>query len=185
MKTYSITREKAAKMLSISTRTIDRYIRSWKLSYKKVANKVLLAKEELDVLQSDFSALHQEVSTEIIWNQNLKSIVARSSIEDSIDEKIDRFFLIFKEKDKILEEKNKLIFMLQQRVSELESKINTMIALPDYNKEKKDAMVEKEKLEQKINQLKSKVKGERVKNFIFIVVSLVFILIAATLFIKG
>jgi len=107
-------------MLGISTRTIDRYIRGGKLSYKKVANKVLLAREELDSLQSDFSALHQELNTEIVGNNGSKSIVARSSIEESIDEKIDKFFLIFKEKDKILEEKNKIIFMLQQRVTELE-----------------------------------------------------------------
>jgi excisionase family DNA binding protein len=46
-KTYNITRESAAKLLNISTRTIDRYIKSGKLSYKKVANKVLLAKEEI------------------------------------------------------------------------------------------------------------------------------------------
>jgi len=40
-----------------------------------------------------------------------------------IDEKIDKFFLIFQEKDRMLEEKNKIIFMLQQRVGELETKI--------------------------------------------------------------
>ncbi len=185
MKTYSITREKAAKMLGISTRTIDRYIRGGKLSYKKVANKVLLAREELDILQNDFSALHQEINTEIVGNQNSKSIVARSSIEEWIDEKIDKFFLIFKEKDKILEEKNKIIFMLQQRVSELEGKINNMVALPDYNKEKKEAIVEKEKLEQKIDQLKSKVKNEKTKNIVFVVISLIFIIIAAFFIVKG
>ncbi len=184
MKTYSITREKAAKVLWISTRTIDRYIRWGKLSYKKVANKVLLAKEELDTLQSDFSALHQEINTEIVWNHDSKSIVARSSIEESIDEKIDKFFLIFKEKDKILEEKNKIIFMLQQRVTELEGKIHNMVALPDYNKEKKEAIIEKEKLEQKIDHLKGKVKNERTKNIVFVIISLIFIIIAA-LFIKG
>ncbi|MFZ2150582.1 MAG: helix-turn-helix domain-containing protein [Candidatus Absconditicoccaceae bacterium] len=185
MKTYSITREKAAKMLGISTRTIDRYIRGGKLSYKKVANKVLLAREELDTLQSDFSALHQELNTEIVGNNNSKSIVARSSIEESIDEKIDKFFLIFKEKDKILEEKNKIIFMLQQRVGELEGKIHNMVALPDYNKEKKEAIVEKEKLEQKIDQLKGKVKNEKTKNIVFVVISLIFIIIAALFIVNG
>lgn len=184
MKTYSITREKAAKMLGISTRTIDRYIRGGKLSYKKVANKVLLAREELDSLQSDFSALHQELNTEIVGNNGSKSIVARSSIEESIDEKIDKFFLIFKEKDKILEEKNKIIFMLQQRVTELEWKIHNMIALPDYNKEKKEAVAEKEKLQQKIDQLKGKVKNERIKNIVFIFIALILIVVAA-FFMKG
>jgi len=43
-KVYNITRESGAQILGISTRTIDRYIRSGKLSYKKIANKVLLEK---------------------------------------------------------------------------------------------------------------------------------------------
>jgi hypothetical protein len=40
----------------------------------------------------------------------------RSELEASIDQKIERFFHIFNEKEKTLEEKNKIIFMLQQRV---------------------------------------------------------------------
>ena len=66
MKTYWITREKAAIELWVSTRTIDRYVKGWKLSYKKVANKVLLAKEEIENLKNEFSALHQEVSSELV-----------------------------------------------------------------------------------------------------------------------
>jgi excisionase family DNA binding protein len=51
---YTVTRESAAKILGVSTRTIDRYIKSGKMSYKKVANKVLLAKEEVAEMQKDF-----------------------------------------------------------------------------------------------------------------------------------
>jgi len=65
-KTYNITREVAAKLLNISTRTIDRYIKSGKLSYKKVANKVLMAREEIADLKEEFSALRQEINTEIV-----------------------------------------------------------------------------------------------------------------------
>jgi hypothetical protein len=37
-------------------------------------------------------------------------------LEKAIEDKIDKFMLIFNEKDKIIEDKNKAIFMLQQRV---------------------------------------------------------------------
>jgi hypothetical protein len=57
--------------------------------------------------------------------------------------------LIFKEKDKMIEEKNKVIFMLQQRIWELETKIQTMVALPDYNREKQEAIIEKQKIRRK------------------------------------
>jgi len=190
-KTYNITRQSAAKLLGVSTRTIDRYVKSWKLSYKKIANKVLLTKEELQSLQNDFSALRQEVNTEIVWNTTVSNTqtswtpIVRWEINQAIDEKIDKFFLIFKEKDKMLEEKNKVIFMLQQRVSELETKLQHMIALPDYNKEKQTMLVEKEKLENKIRSLKNLVKNEKSKNLVFIGLALIFIALAGFLFLRG
>ena len=111
-RTYWITRESAAKILWISTRTIDRYIKSWKLSYKKVANKVLLAKEEIASLQEDYGALHQEISTEVVKQTELttpKAVsVTNPSLEKAVEEKIDKFMLIFNEKDKHDNETNKL-----------------------------------------------------------------------------
>ena len=180
-RTYWITRESAAKILWISTRTIDRYIKSWKLSYKKVANKVLLAKEEIASLQEDYWALHQEISTEVVKQTELttpKAVsVTNPSLEKAVEEKIDKFMLIFNEKDKILEEKNKVIFMLQQRVWELEAKLKTMVALPDYTKEKQEAILEKQKLEEKIAELKWNVKTEKSKSVIFLSLAVVFILV--------
>lgn len=179
-KTYNVTREVASKSLNISTRTIDRYIKSGKLSYKKIANKVLLAKEEVLALKQEFATLHQELNSEII-NQNTTTntgLANKGDLESSIDQKVEKFFLIFKEKEKMLEEKNKVIFVLQQRVSELETKIQHMVALPDYNKEKQEAIMEKQKLEEKIGQLKNMVKSEKLKNLIFIGLSLIFIIVA-------
>lgn len=90
-----------------------------------------------------------------------------------IDEKIDKFFLIFQEKDTMLEEKNKIIFMLQQRVGELENKMQSMIALPDYNEHKKMAAIEKTKLEDKIKQLSKDMRGERTKSTLFLTILVV------------
>ena len=194
MKTYWITREKAAIELWVSTRTIDRYVKGWKLSYKKVANKVLLAKEEIENLKNEFSALHQEVSSELVSevpaessstsDTRAKTMAVRADIDQAIEEKIDKFMLIFKEKDKMIEEKNKVIFMLQQRIWELETKIQTMVALPDYNREKQEAIIEKQKLEERISKLKEAVRAEKVKNFVVMLFSLVFIWIALFLLLK-
>ncbi len=174
--------------MNISTRTIDRYIKSGKLSYKKIANKVLLAKEEVLALKQEFATLHQELNTEII-NQTATPTttthLTNKEIENAIDQKIEKFFLIFKEKEKMLEEKNKMIFVLQQRVTELETKIQHMVALPDYNKEKQEAIIEKQKLEEKIGQLKGIIKNEKLKNLIFIGLSLIFIVVAGFFMLKG
>ncbi len=191
MKNYSITREKAAIELGVSTRTIDRYVKGGKLSYKKIANKVLLAKDEIESLKNEFSTLHNEVTSELIQEvsanhstNSAQPIAVRADLDQAIEEKIDRFFLIFKEKDKMIEEKNKIIFMLQQRIGELETKIQTMIALPDYNREKQEAIIEKQKLEERISKLKEAVRTEKVKNFIIMLFSLVFIGIAVFLLLK-
>jgi hypothetical protein len=186
-KVYTITRESAAQSLGISTRTIDRYIRSGKLSYKKVANKVLLEKWELANLKKDFSALHQEIETELVSGQSSSSTgLAKSNpqLELMIEQKLEKFFLIFKEKEKILEEKNKIIFVLQQRVGELETKLQNMIALPDYTREKQEAIIEKQKLEEKIIQLKNSVKKEKLLNLVLIGFTLVFLIVAWFLFLK-
>lgn len=191
-KIYNITRENAAKLLGISTRTIDRYIKNGKLSYKKVANKVLLERDEINALKEDFSALHQELNTEIVNNgpspekYTATTPVASKpgSMESAIDQKIDKFIMVFREKDKMLEEKNKVIFVLQQRVGELETKIQHMVALPDYNKEKQEAILEKERLETKLAELKGTVKNEKIKNLIFIGLAIIFILIAGFFLIK-
>ena len=190
-RTYNVTREHAAKVLGVSTRTIDRYVKSWKLSYKKVANKVLLAKEEVAEMQKDFSALRQEVNTEVVSQSvptsgsNWNAITTVTPwFEKAIDDKIDKFFLIFNEKDKILEEKNKVIFMLQQRVGELESKLKTMVALPDYTREKQEAIIEKQKLEERITGLKDRIRSEKTKNLIFVGLSVILIIVAIFFFMK-
>jgi hypothetical protein len=181
--TFTVTREQAALDLGISTRTIDRYIKSGKLSYKKVANKILLSDHDISVLKEDFDILHKKTSSELVNEGTLSSKPSQamamntSVLEKVIDEKIDKFFLVFQEKDRMLEEKNKVIFMLQQRVGELENKIQTMVALPDYNEQKQMATIEKSKLEDKIKQLSHAIRGEKTKNYLFLtvlVVSIVF-----------
>ncbi len=197
-KDYIISRDKAASVLNVSTRTIDRYIKAGKLSYRKVANKVLLSKAEIQELQQEYSVLHEKISTEFLkeenndtltnnapnFNGNNQNLLVRADIEKAIDEKIEKFFLVFKEKDKMLEEKNTIIFALQQRIAELEVKIQNMIALPDYSKEKQEALLEKKKLEERISSLKETVRNEKIKNFILILFSLVFIGIALFLLVK-
>ena len=185
MKRYTITRNQAASLLWISTRTIDRYVKSGKLSYKKVANKVILNEEELKVLQDEFSSLRQEISTELIWEKESTISVKPVSDMSTIDEKLDKFYLIFQEKDKQIDEKNKIIFMLQQRIGELEAKIQTMIALPDYNKEKQQAIEEKRILEEKLAKLKSRVKEQETKTYVVLIFAIVFIIIAWFFYMKN
>lgn len=186
MKRYTVTRSQAASLLWVSTRTIDRYVKSWKLSYKKVANKVILNEEELRVLQNEFSSLRQEISTELIWWENSERSISVKPMSDMsmLDEKLDKFYLIFQEKDKQIDEKNKIIFMLQQRIWELEAKIQNMIALPDYNKEKQQAIEEKKLLEEKLAKMKSRVKEQETKTYVVLIFAVILIIVAVLFYVK-
>ena len=197
MKHFTITRDKAAELLWISTRTIDRYIKSGKLWYKKVANKVFLAVEEIDSLKKEFEVLHQEVATELVndgennaiqstaISQNNSSVAVKPSIDlAAIEDKIDKFSLIFVEKDKMIDEKNRVIIMLQKRIAELETKIQSMIALPDYTKEKQEALEEKRALEEKLEILRGRLKEEWVRTYVLMWFALVLLAITIFLFIK-
>jgi len=185
MKLYKVTRDQAAALLWVSTRTIDRYVKSGKLSYKKVANKVILNEEELKILQEEFSSLRQESASELIWNSNQSISVKPVNDLATLDEKLDKFYLIFQEKDKQIDEKNKIIFMLQQRIGELEAKIQTMVALPDYNKEKQQAIEEKRILEEKLAKMKARVKEQETKTYVVIIFAIIFIIIAIFFYMKA
>ena len=185
MKRYTVTRNQAASLLWVSTRTIDRYVKSGKLSYKKIANKVILNEEELRILQNEFSSLRQEISTELIWEKDFSLSVKPVTDMTTIDEKLDKFYLIFQEKDKQIDEKNKIIFMLQQRIGELEAKIQTMVALPDYNKEKQQAIEEKRILEEKLAKMKARVKDQETKTYVVLIFAVIFIIVACLFYMKN
>lgn len=140
----------------------------------------MLSNHDIAVLKWDFDMLHKRTpQSELVndgsvsWGETTAlAKTTTSALEKVIDEKIDKFFLIFQEKDRMLEEKNKVIFMLQQRVGELENKIQTMVALPDYNQEKQMATIEKSKLEEKIKQLSQVIRAEKSKWYVFLVMFL-------------
>ncbi len=210
---YSISREAAASYLGVSTRTIDRYVKSGKLSYKKVANKVILAKEQVDELKDEFAMLRQDgYQTEIVSGddrgvsqagepmttsssregqtnstavQSMSTHNAQTANIRQLDQKMDKFFDLIREKDGNLEDKNKMIFVLQQKLGELEGRLKHMIALPAYHEEKQNLMQEKEKLEVKVRELHKWYTSEKRKNTVYIAIMVALICAAvAMIFLK-
>lgn len=193
---YNISKEAAAQILWISTRTVDRYISNNKLSTKKIGNKVMLAQEEITRLKSDFDKDGKGNKVDVISQDNFVTVadfkvnnpswwwqVVWSSdnnvlelLNKSMDEKFDKFWSALDEKDKILdakdkllEERAKMVNALQNRVIELETRIKTMIALPDYNNEKAQMIAEKQTLESQIDLLSKDLKVRKTENNIYMI----------------
>lgn len=164
-KIYNVSKEAAAQLIGVSTRTIDRYISDGKLSSKKVGNKVMLNQSEVMKMRNDFDSLPQSngrvnvLSPESLQaldtsgNTTLSSGVNIDDLAALLDVKFEKFQQALEEKDHLIEDKNKVIFMLQNKVGELETKIKTMIALPDYTAEKQELILEKQKMESFIDKL--------------------------------
>jgi uncharacterized integral membrane protein len=75
--------------------------------------------------------------------------------------------------------------MLQQRIGELEAKIQTMVALPDYNKEKQQAIEEKRILEEKLAKMKARVKEQETKTYVVLIFAIIFIVVACLFYMKN
>lgn len=192
--TYSISREAAASYLGVSTRTIDRYVKSGKLSYKKVANKVILAKEQVDELKEEFAMLHQDwYQTEVVSGDDRATVSESTAVQPmsshnannatirQLDQKMDKFFDLIREKDGNIEDKNKMIFVLQQKLGEMEGRLKHMIALPEYHEEKQQLIHDKEKLEQKVRDLHKGYQSEKRKNTVYIAIMLALICAAVVM----
>lgn len=143
----------------------------------------MISTQEITELQNEYQSLNQQSTTEIIREAkkpktlSTQKSTSNTNIEAIIDNKMGMFLTTLSEKDKVIEDKNKLMFMLQQRIGELETKLQTMVALPDYNQEKQTTMLEKQRLESKIFHLQDKLKGEKNKSLLFLGVVAVVILI--------
>lgn len=198
---YNISKEAAAQILWISTRTVDRYISNNKLTTKKIGNKVMLAQEEITRLKADFEKEWKNNKVDVISENNFQTIQDFHSsnwqvvwfnewaivdiLNKSMDEKFDKFFTAIEQKDKILEEKNKIVAVLQNRVMELEAKIQTMIALPDYNNEKQKIIAEKQTLESQIELLSKDLKTRKTENNIYMILFVLIWLLLMYFIISG
>ncbi len=168
--TYNLTRQQAADRLGISTRTVDRYVKDGRLSYKKVANKVILATEEISTLNDDFSLLHQHDaamdSTREMPPMNQGLQLQKLAPMDSWS--VREFADILQKKDVALEEKNQLIYVLQRRIGELETKMQHMIALPDHSAQTQLIQEQLATLTVEKQWLVEEVKKEKLRNAIYI-----------------
>ncbi len=167
--TYNISREDAAVQLGVSTRTIDRYVKSGKFHYKKVANKVLLAREEVEAMQQEFSLLHQQewVSVVGVRESDTTDLATHAWISSTNIGGVKEFVDVLNKKDQSIEEKNQIIYMLQRKIGEMETQLKQMIALPDHSKEKEYLVHNIQQLEIEKISLEESMKKEKLFGTIF------------------
>lgn len=168
---YSIDRETASKELNISTRTLDRYIKSGKIRSKKIWKKIFLNIQDIEIIKKWWI----QEDYEIIPSLNNKKSSASLKVFNNEDSK--SYKELFEETSRILEKKDDLIKDLSYKVGKLEMELKNSISLLEYKKatfllETTNVKSEDEKkdLTQSIDILKEKVRSQEFLNIILIIV---------------
>jgi len=186
---YKYTRQEAAELLWISTRSIDRYIKSWKLRARKEWKVVLVKSSDLDNMNSWWTP-KQEIITENNFstekqetNTNSKWIDLRDKLSTWLEEIYSDLRNEVKEKDTIIRE-------LSIRVWRSEEIAKNSVSLIDFKKSQFLLEESKSHLNQSLvdlesdnKKLESDLKYQKTNNFILIIAIIVLFAIAGTIFV--
>lgn len=194
---YDITRTQAAKLLGVSTRTIDRYVKSWKVRSKKEWKIVYLNRNDLDTIGSSGSAQQEVIietkkveipkreatTTQVIANESQQEVEVRSNFtKTSLDS-------IYKDLRTQIQEKDELIQALSLRLGRAEEIAKNSVNLVDYKKSQFLLEESKEHLNKEIEDIKrqkqnleTKLDSERKYNLILIIATIILFVVAVTIF---
>ncbi len=185
---YKITREQASEELNMSTRSIDRYIRSGKLRSKKEWKIVYIHQSDIEKLQWKNS--HQEI---IVKDKNIKKTSSwfekKEIIPQSHNSHLDQVYYDLKNE---LKEKDFEIKKLNIEIGKMQEIVKNSISLIDYKKShflleesKSGLTIELEQIKKELEKKEGEIKEERKLNYIMITVTcILFFIILWIWFIK-
>lgn len=188
MSMYKHTRQEAADMLWISTRSIDRYVKAWRLRSKKDWKVVYINLSDLENLIS-WGSVKQEIIVEKKQTSNNeqffsspKEVNFPSNNKNALDEIYDDLRNEIKEKDLIIRE-------LSIRVWRSEEIAKNSVSLIDFKKSQFLLEESKSNLNQSIIDLQAEketitteLKYQKTNNLILLISLIVLFAIAWTIF---
>lgn len=186
---YKLTRQEVADTLKISTRSVDRYIKSWKLRSKKEWKLVLVNQDDIDNLLSNWWKIKQEVIIKPKIEKKEEKINISEDKETKVvkNTEISTWILpqIYKDLKEEIEKKDEIIQILSIRVWKAEEIAKNSIPVAEYkksqflleeskwylNKEVDELRKDKEKLNQDL-------KYEKTSNILLIIFVILLLVIA-------
>ncbi len=120
---FTLSREDASKMLGVSTRTIDRYIQSWKIRTKRDGKLIMLHKEDVGQVKGGWAQTDYEV---IAPKPTLVPSVGYDPREAQNE--------ILRTLETIIREKDALIQELTFKLGKLESDISNTVPKLEHKK---------------------------------------------------
>lgn len=182
MSMYKYTRQEAADMLGISTRSVDRYIKSGKLRSKKDGKIVYVKWSDVETLmwggQTQQEVIVPQAKTE-------SKSVAKKSDSNQSTAVLEN---IYQDLKKEIQHKDETIQELSQKLWRAEEMVKNSVSLVEFKKsqflleESKGHMnKEVEEIKKEKEKLQGDLKYEKTTNLILIVFVVVLLAVAATI----
>lgn len=170
--TYSVDREWAATLLGVSTRSIDRYIKSNKIRSRKLGKKLYLHDEDIERLraggiQEDFVIMAGD-SSQYADVQDEAVVTLHSNPKHTMRDMVNYRDLYDQANEKIAV-KDKMIQELSYRLGQAETELKNTISLSEYKKAtfllesaKSQGEEEKNHMIEKVSFLENSLKREHI-----------------------
>jgi len=187
--TAFVDRIEASKILKVSTRTVDRYMRSYRFKTRKDGRRVLIKKIDIDKIIKDHIGRLIDIddnNLNNILNPNGANNETGLTVKDikikklkNEEERLSTEQQIYKdlyvETKKELKEKQDRLEAATYRVGQLETQAKNMVPMLDYNKKERalqeaySAMGQRAKQSEEIIQkMEVKLRSERIAKWVYL-----------------
>lgn len=197
-KAYNVSRESASRLLKVSIRTLDRYIRSKKVSTRIVDGRIWLSKEELEgfkvgkngiirvdsgYVSTDAVSMDEEVdnmdNVEVFSQDNVQTVSGKRG-RTRPESQGEAYKNLYDELKKELEEKQGRLEIANYRVGQLEAQVKSSIPMLEYHRERYEIKKAEDELKAKLSESENlikrislSIKYEKFSKRIFLIILLV------------
>ncbi len=194
-KRYNLSREAAGRLLKVSIRTLDRYVRAKKMSTQVVDGRIWLNKEEVETFNVDKNRVIKvdtvNMSTskmsidnsvdkvdniEVLEQESVDSVSTRHSRND----KNETYKNLYSELKEDLKEKQDRLEIANYRVGQLEAQVKNSVPLLEYHREKYETKKAEDDLKNQlgestnlIKRLSLSIKYEKFSKRVFLIILLI------------
>lgn len=169
-------RLKASKLLRVSTRTLDRYIRRYKVKIKKEGRRVFINQTDVDRIIDDHIGHFlgdRQGGQGVQHNLAVKDIKLESVKTKDREEAVYKELFLDIKKD--LKEKQDRLEAATYRVGQLESQLKNMVPLLEYNRKDKELKEAQLALEGRmvenqntLERMRAALRNERVAKWVYL-----------------
>lgn len=162
---YTIGREEAAKRLGVSSRTLDRWIRSGRLKHKSVGRNIYVHAGEFDILLKQHNVRYQRADTFAGQIDQTTGNTAHESTTAShtVDTREEVFRKLYEEAAAEVKAKQEKLEAASFRVGQLEAALKNSVPLIEHKQREEELRQKEELLARENSTLHTQISTERIK----------------------